>query len=669
MTSVASAIPPAPDPDAAWSPAHAESLYRMRQWGKGCVAVNAAGDLVVQPDKDPSREVNLRELVEGLRDRDIHTPVLVRFKDAIAHRIGELHRAFSEAIAEQGYQGRHHGVYPIKVNQQRHIVEEIRDAGATYGMGLEAGSKPELLAVLGLTAARPDTPIICNGFKDDEFIETVVLAAKLGRPIVPIVEKFSELDLIIKHAQAYDVRPTIGLRVKLSNSGAGRWGQSAGARSKFGLFISEALAALERLREHGMEDCLRLLHCHIGSQVCDIRPLKLAVSELTHVYAEMRRLGAGVDTLDIGGGLGVDYDGSQSATDSSVNYTMQEYASDVVYRVKAACDHAGAPHPTIVTESGRALVAYSSVLIFDTLGVATYDVDAPIDEIREAVAHEEDGAPPPLQSLLDTWSTLHEADLAEAYHDAVQARDEIVSLFTMGYVSLPIRALGERLFWAIGRAILDRAEAEGAGEAFADLSDTLSDIYFCNMSVFQSMPDAWAIDQVFPICPIQRLDERPARRGVIADITCDSDGKIDRFVGERAPRSTLPLHALRDGEPYHLAAFLVGAYQEILGDLHNLLGDTHAVHLHIDRQSEVVIDEIIRGDSVAASLGYVQIDHAELKRAMRREVERAVRSRTLSVAESQALMRFYTEGLHGYTYLEEEAAPSPADPSARPHAT
>jgi len=638
----------------------------MPRWGHGYFSVNERGHVAVMPQRDPERAIDLHELIEGLRERDLHTPVLIRFSDILADRIREIHAAFDAAIADQNYQGDYRCVYPIKVNQQKHVLEEIRDLGADYGIGLEAGSKPELLAVLGETSNRPETPIICNGFKDDEFIEMVILATKLGRVIIPVVEKFSELELIIKHAERYGVRPRIGVRVKLSSAGAGRWGASAGARSKFGLFLSEALEALERLKERGMAECLTLLHCHIGSQISDIRSLKSAVSELAHVYTELRRLGAGVTMLDVGGGLGVDYDGSQSATDSSINYSIEEYASDVVYRVKAACDEAGAPHPTIITESGRAIVAYSSALVFNVLDVARYD-QSPSPEQIETDLPASEPRPQPILDLLETRRSLADEDLVEAHHDAMQAREELTTLFTMGYISLPMRAMGERLFWSIGREILDRASRRGPmPDEFASLAEIFSDIYFCNFSIFQSLPDAWAIDQLFPICPIHRLDERPSRRGVLADITCDSDGTIDRFVGAGETRRALDLHPHQPDEPYYLAAFLVGAYQEILGDLHNLLGDTHAVHVRLDEHGEAIIEEIIRGDTVSTALGYVQINHQDLRRSMRREVERAVRSRRLSVPESQSLMRFFTSGLNGYTYLEDESPPSGAAAEAIP---
>jgi len=639
-----------------WTVEDSSTLYGLPDWGKGYFGVNSAGHVTVMPDRSVERSIDLHELIEGLHERDLRTPVLLRFTDILANRLGEIHNAFKKAIADHEYGGEYRCVYPIKVNQQKHVVEEIRDFGEPRGFGFEAGSKPELLAVLGVTASRPDMPIVCNGFKDDEYIESVVLATKLGRNIIPVVEKFSELELIVKHAERYGVRPQIGVRVKLSAKGAGRWEMSAGARSKFGLFISETLEALEYLKARGMADCLKMVHCHIGSQVCDIRNLKNAVSELAHIYTELRRLGADMTMIDVGGGLAVDYDGSQSAFESSMNYTVNEYAADIVHRIKAVCDDAGAPHPDIITESGRAMVAYSSVLVFDVLGVSRFDGSPAPDELETAMTADEE-IPQPLIDLHETHSNISDRNLLEAYHDAMQARDELMSLFTLGYVSLPMRAMGERLFWSIGRQVMDRsaklkAKGKHQPEEFEELPEILSDIYFCNFSLFQSMPDSWAIDQLFPIVPIHRLNEEPTRRGVLADITCDSDGRVDHFVDKRDVKKTLELHEFKAGEPYYLAVFLVGAYQEILGDLHNLLGDTHAVHVWLDDEGEVVIGEVIRGDTVADVLRYVQIDHQELRRAMRKEIELAVRSRRLSLPESQSLMRFYNDGLDGYTYLE-----------------
>ncbi len=645
-----------------WTTEDSARLYGMADWGKGYFGVNPNGHVTVLPSKNPSEQIDLLDLVNGLADRGVHAPVLVRFSGILEHRLREVRGAFDKAIAENQYGGQYHCVYPIKVNQQRHVCEEIAKIGRELKFGLEAGSKPELLAVLALTEGQDEMPIVCNGFKDDEFIETVVLATKLGRNIIPVVEKFSELELIVRHAERYGVRPKIGVRVKLSSRGAGRWEASAGARSKFGLFVTEVLEALEYLKARGMADCLNMLHCHVGSQLFDIRHLKNAVNELTHIYTELVRLGAGMRMLDIGGGMGVDYDGSQSAWTSSINYTVDEYAADVVYRIKTVCDDAGVPHPTILSESGRAMVAYNSVLVLNVLGKSQFSVEPDMERIKSDLAAEKE-PPQPVLDLMDAYERLADRNAVEVYHDAMQARDEAMSLFSLGYMSLPMRAASERLFWSIGRKVLDICGKKGeVPEEFEALPEILSDIYFCNFSLFQSMPDSWAIDQLFPICPIHRLNEEPSRRGVLADITCDSDGKIDNFVDKRIEKKALELHDLRSGEPYYLGVFLLGAYQEILGDLHNLLGDTHAVHVSYNPEGGAndgpdggnwSIDEVIEGDTVKEVLGYVQYDDQDMRRAVRRDIERAIKFNRLTVSEGKSLLSFYESGLDGYTYLEE----------------
>jgi len=651
-----------------WTPADAAALYGIADWGKGYVGVNPLGNLTVMPTKDAAHQIDLAEVVGGLRERGIHTPVLLRFNDILVHRLREIRTAFDLAMSEHAYTGGYSCVYPIKVNQQRHVCEEVARLAVDLGFGLEAGSKPELLAVLGLSAMAGGPgvngmPIICNGFKDDEFIETVTLATKLGRNIIPVVEKFSELELIVKHAKAYNVRPRIGIRAKLSSRGAGRWETSAGVRSKFGLFVSEVLQAVEYLRKHEMLDCLNLLHCHVGSQLYDIRVLKNAINELTHIYCELRKQGAGLSMLDIGGGMGVDYDGSQSAFPSSINYTVAEYASDVVYRIKSVCDSAGIPHPQILSESGRAMVAYSSVLIIDVLGTSRFDSTPDIAAIEAALKAEPE-QPQPILDLLEAFGGMTDRNVLETFHDATQARDEAMSLFGLGYMSLQMRAAAEQLFFAICHKVLERASRKGElPEELESLPELLSDIYFCNFSLFQSMPDSWAIDQLFPICPIHRLDERPSRVGILSDITCDSDGKIDHFVDKRIDKKTLELHEVRpargaeaDGvvgvEPYYLGVFLLGAYQEILGDLHNLLGDTHAVHISLSPGGGWQIDEVIEGDTVEEVLAYVQYDVDDLKNAMRKDIEAACRQGRITFPEGKSLLQYYDDGLEGYTYLE-----------------
>lgn len=656
-------INPATDPrtvseagSTGWSLQDSIALYGLNAWPRGYYRAGDNGHVLVTPFGDKGPAIDLMDIMEGLEAREVYPPVLLRFSDILEHRLGELSAAFRDAITKEEYAGSYSCVYPIKVNQQRLVVEEVRDAGAKHGFGLEAGSKPELLAVLGLTANHPDMPIVCNGFKDSEFIEAIILATKLGRNIIPIVEKATELELIVHHAERHGVRPSIGLRAKLLSKGVGRWRSSAGPRSKFGLQMTEILAALDYLKSHNMADCLNLLHFHIGSQVFDIRGFKNAVTELAHIYTELRRLGAGMTTLDIGGGLAVDYDGSGSSTDSSMNYTIAEYAADVIYRIKAVCDDAGVPHPNILSESGRAMVSYSSMLVFDVTGTSSFDVPPPPSleaAMEEAEVKDDDEVPQPLVDLYTAYSSVNPKNVREVFHDATQARDELMSLFGMGYVSLPLRAIGERVFWATARAIVALLPGmDDVPEEMADLPDQLADHYFCNLSIFQSLPDFWAIDQKFPICPIHRLNEEPTRRAVLHDLTCDSDGQLDCFITPDGERRTLPVHPLRSGERYYLGVFLIGAYQEILGDLHNLFGDTHAVHISINEDGEPSLDEIVYGESVADVMRSVEIDPTQLRREIRREVERAVQKRRITAVEAGKFMRFYEGGLEGYTYYE-----------------
>src|SRR5436305_2353016 len=578
-TSDASDIAPA------WKLHDAFETYGVRNWGKGYFGINKFGHVTVHPDKDPERAIDLKELVDQIRTRGIQPPLLLRFTDILRHRIGEIAAAFEKSRVEYGYTGDYHCVYPIKVNQQRHVVEEVLNFGKDYRFGLEAGSKPELLAVLALTNGI-DTPIICNGFKDDEFIKMTVLARKIGKQIIPVVEKFTELEAIVRYAEELNVRPVIGVRAKLASRGAGRWKYSAGFRSKFGLTLSEVLEAFEYLKQRDMADCLQLVHFHLGSQITNIRNIKKALQEAARVYVELHRVGAGVRYLDVGGGLGIDYDGSQTDFESSVNYTLQEYANDVVFRIKSACDEAGVPHPTIISESGRAVVAYHSVLVFDVLGASSVHAGPPPTEVPE-------DAPQPILDLFGIHRDINKKNCLESYHDAVQAVEESVNLFKLGYLSVELRALAERLFWAVCLRLQKIVrELDYVPEEFNGLETMLSDTYFCNFSVFQSMPDSWAIKQLFPIMPIHRLDEPPTRRGVLGDITCDSDGKVDQFIDLRDVRDTLQLHP-HTGDPYYLGTFLLGAYQEILGDLHNLFGDTNAVQVSIDEDGTVRLESVI----------------------------------------------------------------------------
>ncbi len=635
----------------AWSVTDSVELYHVNAWGQGYFGINDAGHVTVRPEQIPGREIDLFEVVQGLKARELTTPVVVRFSGILAHRLRKLNEAFARAIAENDYRNRYAAVFPIKVNQQRLVVEEVYRYGAEFGFGLEAGSKPELLAVMAMTENSPDRLIVCNGFKDDSYIETAMLATKLGRTIVPVVENFSELDLILKHADRLGVKPKIGIRVKLASEGSGRWRDSAGEKSKFGLFITEILEAVEVLKQRGMLDCLKLVHCHPGSQLQDIRRVKEAINELAHVYAELKLLGAGLEYIDVGGGLGVDYDGSGTNYASSMNYDMQEYASDVVYRVASVCNARGIEHPVIVSESGRAIAAHHSVLIFNTLGTSALDKFHVTG--REDQQYADRSLPQPVQDLIGAYREVSDRTLVECWHDALTAREQCLQMFKLGLLSLEFRGLAERLYWATCAKIRDHArKLEETPEELEDLENILSDIYFCNMSVFQSLPDSWAIDQLFPIMPIHRLEECPQRRAVLADITCDSDGKIDRFVSHREVKRTLELHDYRAGEEYYLAAFLVGAYQETLGDLHNLFGDTHVVHIRLADDGTWCIDEVVMGDTANRVLEYMEYDVAELYPALARDCERAIRDGRMTVAESQALKRFYEGELNGYAYLE-----------------
>jgi len=641
-------------PAGSWKVEDSLELYGVSAWGNGYFGINDAGHVVVRPNQTAEQEIDLLEVIKGLAARDLATPVLVRFSDILRHRLKRLHDAFATAISENDYRSRYCAVYPIKVNQQRLVVEEVYGYGREFGFGLEVGSKPELLAVLAMTEGESERMIVCNGFKDDAYIEAVILATKLGRTIMPVVENFSELNLILKHAQKYDVRPRLGVRVKLASEGAGRWRESAGEKSKFGLFVTEILDLFRTLRERGLEDCLQLVHCHTGSQLQDIRRVKEAVTELAHVYAELKLMGAGLRYIDIGGGLGVDYDGSRTNYESSMNYTLAEYASDVVYRIANVCNARGVEHPVIVSESGRAIAAHHSVLVCDVLGSSMLDKFSVGEELGEEVKAL-GRVPQPVQDLVDACHSVNERRLVECYHDALQAREQALQMFNLGLLSLEARSLAERLYWTTCAKVRDACRRrETVPEELEGLEGILSDIYFCNLSIFQSLPDSWAIDQLFPVMPIHRLEEAPTRNAVLADITCDSDGKIDHFVNVRETKRTLELHALREGEPYYLATFLVGAYQETLGDLHNLFGDTHVVHIKLHDEGGWWIEETVKGDTAAEVLRYMQYDVERLPPQLARDCERAMREGRISLAESQALRRFYESELNGYTYLEPD---------------
>jgi len=635
-----------------WSPADSAALYMVDGWGEDVFEVGANGHMMVMPHGPDGPRVDLYEIVQGLGDRGISTPVLIGFRDLLARRMRLMAEAFSDAISECEYQGSYAAVYPTKVNQHRYLVEQIERLGRELGFGLEVGSKPELLAVMGITSEAPDRLIICNGFKEAKYIRHYLLATKLGRRIVAVIENMSELEVIIREAGRAGIRPRIGVRVKLSRAGSGRWHESSGEKAKFGLAIPGVLEVVSRLRRAGMLECLELLHCHMGSQITDIQVVNSGVTELARIFVELQKLGTSLKYIDVGGGLGVDYDGSQTNWDFSTNYTLSEYAMTVVYRIQSVCDDAGIEHPTIITEAGRAMVCHHSVLVFDVLGASCID--------RWAVARAEltrlakdDDLPRVVSDLVSAAQDVEPDTLLESYHDALQAHQEALTLFTVGHLSLEHRGLVDRLYWTVCLKIhaLTRDLAM-VPEELTELEHKISDTYYCNLSVFQSLPDSWAIDQVFPLLPIQRLEEEPTRRATLADITCDSDGHIDHFVDLRDVASTLPVHELRPDEPYFMGAFLVGAYQETLGDLHNLFGDTHLVHITVDEQGAWSVEELVEGDTVNEVLSYLQYDHRQLYQAIRRDCERSVREGRMTAAESRTLLAAYDDGLTGYTYLE-----------------
>jgi arginine decarboxylase len=635
---------PLPKP---WSIADALETYGIRDWGNNYFRISANGHVLVTPPGQAGQAIDLKELVDEVRQRGVGLPLLVRFSDILRSRIDELNQAFQSAIDEYGYPGVYRGVYPIKVNQERQVVEEVVRFGRPYHHGLEAGSKPELLAVLAMLDD-DDALVICNGYKDEEYIETALLGSKMGRTIILVVEKLSELPLIARIAEKTGVHPHLGMRAKLSTRGAGRWEASGGDHAKFGLSARELLEATQFLRQNDLLDTFELLHFHLGSQISNIRYIKDGLREAGRLYCELAKMGAPLRYLDVGGGLGIDYDGSQTNFASSINYTLQEYANDVVYAIMEMCEETGITPPTLVSESGRATVAHHCVLVVDVLGVSEFRTgplpDAPPEDVQAVV-----------WNLYDAYKEITRKNLLEAYHDAVQYKDESLTLFALGHLTLAERVLAEDYFWGICQKILRLVrDMDDTPEELEGIERLLADTYFCNFSIFQSIPDAWAVDQLFPIMPIHRLDERPTRRAVLADITCDSDGKIDAFIDRRDVKHVLELHPL-NGEKYYLAVFLVGAYQEILGDLHNLFGDTNTVHVSLAANGEYRLERIVAGDTVTDVLQYVSYSRNELLSRLHGAVERALRTKRITLEESRHLLKIYEVGLASYTYLDAEA--------------
>jgi len=632
-----------------WSAQDSADLHLIDRWGKPYFSINEKGHMVCTPKRNVPYAVDIKALVDDLVLRGVQPPLLIRFNDILKSRVAFIASCFDKSIKEYDYKGRYQSIMPIKVNQQRHVVEELVGDQKKIKVGLEAGSKPELLIAMAVLKEE-NSLLICNGYKDREYIETALDAQRLGLKPFLVLDRYAELAHIISISKKMGIKPNIGIRAKLSSRGTGKWVESSGDRSKFGLSTREIVSAVSTLKEHDMLDCLKLLHFHIGSQITSIRSIKNAIREAGHLYVGLHHLGASnLDHIDVGGGLAIDYDGSQTNFHASMNYSTQEYANDIVSTIQEICEEKSLKHPTLLSESGRALVAHHAVLIFNVLGVnqATGDknvnLSAPKEE-EHAILH----------TMWEAYtSSSNKKRYQEAYNDAIAAKEESVTLFSHGYIDLETKARVDDLFWASCKQIQRIIEKESyVPEDLEGLNKRMSDIYYCNFSVFQSIPDAWAVRHLFPICPIHRLDEKPTRQAILADLTCDSDGKLDQFIDLRDVRDTLPLHKLND-KPYYMAAFLVGAYQEILGDLHNLFGDTNVVHVSLDEDGNYNLDHVLAGDTVNEVLGYVEYNPKELIHQIRAASEKAVKQKRISFAESAALMRRYESGLSGYTYLEE----------------
>ncbi len=629
----------------AWTPQKSAELYGVETWGHGFFGVDKKGHVTVRLEDDEAQaEVSLFEVIDGLRDRGTHLPVLLRFRDLLHSRIAEINESFNKAIKETKYRGEYRGVYPIKVNQQRQVIEEIAEFGKRYHYGLEAGSKPELIAALA-HMHDPEAYLVCNGYKDEEFIDLALQAQKMGLRVMLVLEMPSELNLILERSRKIGVLPNLGVRVRLSTKGSGHWQDSAGDKSVFGLNASQVIAVVDHLKEAGYIGCLKMLHYHQGSQIPNIAAIREGATEAVRMYCDLVKEGAPMGVLDIGGGMAVDYDGSHTNFHSSCNYSVAEYCTDIVEVVSQICDKAGVAHPNLISESGRAVVAYYSVLVFNILDVTSAQTSEEAPPIPE-------NAPQNLMNIIEVNKVIHKKNLQECFNDAMYYRDQMRAQFFYGAATLRERGLAEAWFWHILTRISNLiAELDDIPEDLRELSSTLVDFYYGNFSLFQSLPDSWAIDQVFPVMPIHRLDEKPRHRAVLADITCDCDGKIDRFIDKEDVAKILPLHDFKQGEPYYLAVFLVGAYQETLGDLHNLLGDTNVVGVHLEKGKPVYTHEV-EGDTVADVLSYVEFDPKELVTRFRNFAEKAVAEGRISPKERREILDLFREGLAGYTYFE-----------------
>jgi arginine decarboxylase len=629
-----------------WTVEKSSELYRVAEWSGGYFRVAENGDMLVQPSPEAAdRAVSIPEIVEGLKDRGLDMPVLLRIENILDAQISLLNETFIAAMKNLGYRGNFMGAYPIKVNQQKQVIDAMVRYGAPYHHGLEAGSKAELIAAMGMMVDK-EAPLICNGYKDEEFVDLALHAVKLGFRCVLVVEMPSELPLIIERSRVLGAKPVLGVRIKLAMQGGGHWAESGGERSIFGLNTTQLIHAVDLLQKEDMLDCLQMVHYHLGSQISNIREIRTAVGEACRVYAGLVKEGANMQYLDLGGGLAVDYDGSQSNFLSSRNYSLNEYCTDIIEAVMTTLDEEDIPHPTIITETGRALVAYYSVLLFNVLDKTVFEPDSLPEKLPE-------DAPAQLVNMLESMENLSIRNLQETLNDAIYYRDEVRQLFNRGYITLRERSLAENLFWTIlSRIFKTGRELKNAPAEINEIERLLSDIYYCNFSLFQSLPDSWAIDQLFPVMPIHRLNEKPTRNGVIADITCDCDGKIDRFVDRFGAKPFLPLHEMKDTEEYYLGVFLVGAYQETLGDLHNLLGDTNVVTVSLRQDGKFDFSGELEGDTVADILSYVEYDPKRLLMKFRKTAETAVKEGLISPLERKEVMQAYEAGLRGYTYFE-----------------